>query len=132
MVLPYTLYPFQNRTLSASSTSSGTVVLSVVVPSRGKLRGVTVGVSPAVGQTGAATVDFTLTPCGLSPAAAILGSTIAGLGTTALGAGAVTTTTAGSFYFEPTASVFVNQGDILSFSSTGIPGPVVGWNIKEF
>ncbi len=129
------LYPIKTRVLNATSTSSGTVYLSVVVPARGKVKGVTLSVGGAVTHDGASTVDFQMIPCGLSTAAAILGTTIAGMGTTALGGvtNAITTTTAGSFYFEPpVGTVYVNPGDILAMNSTGIAGPTVSWVISEF
>lgn len=116
------------RTIEAASTSSGTVVLSVVVPFRGKLLNAIFATGGGVGQTASATIDFTQTAGALSTAAAILGSTIAGMGQLS-----VTTTTGGSFVFGPPTTVtYVSQGDILSLSSTGTAGSMVSWIIGEF
>ncbi len=130
MAIPF-FYPFKTRILEASTTSTAATVLTVVVPHRGRLDSVNLSVGMIGAQTGAASVDFIQVASGFSTAAAILGTTISGMGTVALGA-AVTTTTGGSFNFVPTASTFVNPGDLLTLSATGCVGPNVAWVIKEF
>ncbi len=127
----FTSYPFKNRVLSATSTSTASTTLMVTVPSRGKLESAFVSVGFNSAQSAAATVDFVLSSCGLTTTAAVIATTI--MGSTSIGTGAITTTTGGSFSFSPTtATVFVNPGDVLGFYSTGTAGATVSWVIKEF
>ena len=132
MALPSIYYPFKNRVLQAATTSTATTNLMVTVPQRGKLDSVYLTVGFATAQSAAATVDFVQSACGLTTTAAIIASTIAGMGSTGLGTGAVTTTTGGSFQFFPTSATFVNPGDVLGFFSTGTAAATVTWMIKEF
>ena len=130
MALPF-FYPFKTRVLQASTTSTATTNLVVNVPHRGKLDNIQISYGFATAQTATATVDFVQTASGFTTTAALVPSTISGLGSSAL-LNAITTTTGGTIQFFPAAVTFVNPGDILQLISTGTASPSVSWIIKEF
>ena len=119
--------PFKTRTVDAATTSTGSQLLTCVVPARGKLVSAQLSVGYNQSQTAAATVDFALHAGALGAAAGTTPSTISGMG-----GQSVTTTTAATFLFTPTGATYVNQGDVLVLSSTGTCCPQVMWVIQEF
>ena len=119
--------PFKTRTIDAATTSTGSQLLTCVVPARGKIISAQLSVGYNQSQTAAATVDFELHAGALGSTAGSLPSTIAGMGGLS-----VTTTTAATFLFAATTATYVNQGDVLVLSSTGTCCPQVMWVIQEF
>ena len=111
-------YPFKTRHYQATTTASNTIC-SVAVAQRGKLVGAVVATVPVATHSAAANaLDITVN-----------GSTVSGWGALTI----TTSTGNGSTIIPaPTATTFLNPGDVLATVASSVTGTMTTFIVNEF